>query len=62
MAWFPKIDDIRGESPPPLASDRKNRLRQMGISIQGLSQLEAGKLITNRKDMQIIAKIVSAAI
>jgi len=31
----------------------------MGLTMQAISQLESAKLITNQKDMQIIAHIVS---
>lgn len=75
MAGYLKLGDIKGKSgsayikfdgvdgeAKPLPSDSKNRLRQMGLSMQAISQLESGKLITNQKDMRIIAHIISNSV
>ena len=73
MAGFLKLGDIKGKSSQgylrykleavaKLPEDSKNRLRQMGLTMQAISQLESGKLITNQKDMQIIAHIVSNSV
>jgi len=56
-----KLGDIKGNSKF-FSGESKNRIRQLGISMQGISQLESGKLITNQNDMRIIAQIVLAAV
>ena len=65
MAGYKQLSDIKGRSGPAfmklgdikdetaLPADSNNRLRQMGLSIQGITQLESGKLITSQKKCKL---------
>ena len=40
----------------------KNKLRQMGMSRDGISQLTSANTVSSQKDMQIVAMLVSKAL
>jgi len=48
--------------PDSVTDSSKNRLRQLGMSTKGISQLSTAKTITSQKDMQIVAMLVSKAL
>ncbi len=45
-----------------LSDMSKNRLRQLGMSANGISQLSMARTISSQKDMQIVAMLVSKAL
>ena len=53
---------IKYPSPDPISDKSKNRLRQMGMSTNGIAQLSTAKAVSSQKDMQIVAMLVSRAL
>ncbi len=46
----------------PISNNSKNRLRQLGMSANGIAQLSTAKTISSQKDMKIVAMLVSKAL
>ena len=55
-----KWDYSKGKSP--LSDKSKYRLRQLGVSANGISQLSTAKAVSSQKDMQIVTALVSKAL
>ena len=59
---YETIDMKYSKGKNPLSDKSKNRLRQMGMSANGIAQLSTAKAISSQKDMQIVAMLVSRAL
>ena len=56
---YTEIKWTYGKKSSSLSDKSKFRLRQMGMSANGISELTSAKAVSNQKDMQIVAMLVS---
>ena len=59
---YETIDVKYSKGKNPLSDKSKFRLRQLGMSTNGISELTSAKAISSQKDMQIVAMLVSRAL
>ncbi len=62
MAGYIRIPDIDGESIRGFTSQDQTMLRRSGMSQNGVTQLSVGKPIIDKKDLIVLANIVSVAL
>ena len=62
MPAYIRIPDIDGERIGGFTSQDQSMLRRSGMSQNGVIQLAAGKSIVDKKDLIVLANIVSVAL
>lgn len=62
MAGYIRIPDIDGERINGFSTQDQTMLRRSGMSQNGVTQLAVGKPIIDKKDLIVLANIVSVAL